>query len=141
MQITRENLLESDFDTLFTRDPSTFFESILINILWDKEPKSVDMEVVTRQRYVFLKWLEYSFANQREEIISDQTLRNQIIGELMAAAPASYDAGFLAGQIHALTTLPVKKTMMSKTVDLIAVSEQLRKLKAQEPIGVKSHES
>jgi hypothetical protein len=138
MKITRDQLLGSDFKTLFTHDPATFFEGVLINILWVDEPKSVDMALVERQRHVFIKWLEYYTANlktdYRKEVVSGMNEATR--AAIKDVADMSERAGFLRGQIHALHNLPIKKNMLGKTVDLMAVADNLRQLKASEPIGV-----
>lgn len=142
MKITRDDLLDSDFNTLFTHDPATFFEGVLINILWVDDPKSVDMALVERQRHVFLKWLQFYTENLKIDY------RKQVVEGMNAATKAaiadvatmSERQGFLRGRIHALHHLPIKKNMLGKTVDLMAVAEQLRRLKAQEPIGVTNNE-
>lgn len=129
VKITRKQLLESDYDTLFTRDPGTFFEGILINILWDKVPGSVDQEVVARQRFVFEKWHKYFAANLRIDIEKELELAK-------AKQTADYQNGHIAGQIHALTKLPMKNGAFGKSVDLAAVTATLKELKALEPRGV-----
>lgn len=130
MKITRDNLLASDYDTLFTRDPGTFIEAIIINLLWaDKDNVRTEAETIERQRYVFEKWLEYYTKNIREEIVTE-------FGINKAKDTKTYRDGHIAGQIHALSTLPMKKSLLTKYVDLIEVANILRQLKAKEPIGV-----
>jgi hypothetical protein len=133
MKITRDKLLSADLDTLFTRDPSTFFEALLINILWDKEPSSVDQELVARQRVIFDRWFKYFEANLRIDIEKE-------LGIVKAKATADYQAGHVAGRIHALTNLPLRNGALGKSVDLTKVAAELKKLKAPEPVGV-THES
>lgn len=123
MKITRDKLLESDFNTLFTRDPGTFFEAILINILWDKSPADIDQELVARQKYVFLKWHEY-FGNALAE-----DTRKELAKEYDPKLAQAHRNGELAGRIKALEELPFKRSGLGKTVDLLAVSELLKKLK------------
>lgn len=133
MKITRAQLLESDFDTLFTRDPATFFEAVLINILWDKTPASIDQAVLARQKLVFERWHKYFEANLRRDIEKE-------LGLIKTKATADYQNGYLAGQINALANLPMRNGALGKSVDLNKVTELLRQLKAQEPIGVTTNE-
>lgn len=95
MKITRDKLLESDFNTLFTRDPGTFFEAILINILWDKSPADIDQELVARQKYVFLKWHEY-FGNALAEDTRKELAKMSLIFVDVEATGASPIKGTLA---------------------------------------------
>jgi hypothetical protein len=121
MKITREQLLESDYDTLFTHDPGTFIEIIIINLLWAEKGKN-EAEVIERQRFVFEKWLQYYSDNLRQDIVAE-------LGSDKNEAANTYQNGFIAGQIHALTSLPMKKSLLTQYVDLIAVAETLRQLK------------
>lgn len=130
MKITRDKLLESDFDTLFTRDPGTFFEAILINILWDKTPADLDQELIARQQYVFEKWHEYFSVNLRQDIEKELAIAFEPI------AGQAYRNGLLAGRIKALEELPFKRSGLGKTVDITEVTKILNKLKAVEPEGV-----
>lgn len=134
MKITKPQLLDADLNTLFTRDPATFFEAILINILWDKEPSSIDHELVERQKLVFLKWHKYFGDSLHADIEKEYSSKEQ------AKLATSYEFGKRAGKIHALQNLPFKKGALGRTVDINAVTELLRKLKAQEPIGVTTNE-
>lgn len=131
MKITRDQLHNSDWSTLFTRDPATFFEAIIITLLWDKskERQNLDYEEIERQKFVFARWHKYFEANLRHEI-------EQELGLVKTKATADYQNGHLAGQIYALTNLPIKSGALGKSVDLKAVTELLRQLKAKEPIGV-----
>lgn len=131
MKITKDQLLNSDWSTLFTRDPATFFEAVLINILWDEQAagKKIDHELIARQKYIFERWHKYFEANLRHDL-------EQELGLVKTKATADYQTGHLAGQIYALTNLPVKSGVLGKFVDLQAVTEMLRQLKAEEPIGV-----
>lgn len=127
MKLKRGQLLDSDYDTLFTKDPATFFESVLINILWDKTPGSIDQDTVARQKQIFLKWHEYFKASHRTDI--EREIANKIFAE-----------AHRAGQVYALAALPFTDKgfgLLGKTVDLIAVSDKLKELKALEPVGVK----
>lgn len=135
MKITREQLLSSDWSTLFTRDPATFFEAVIINILWDKQAPngSIDYELVARQKFVFDRWFKYFETNLRRDL-------EQELGLIKTKATADYQIGHLAGQIYALTNLPIKSGALGKSVDLRAVTELLRQLKAKEPIGVTHNE-
>lgn len=130
MKITKDNLLGSDWNTLFTRDPGTFFEAILINILWGKDGKDLDQHQIAKQRFIFEQWHEYYGTNLRFDI--EQDIKAKLQPELDKANAR----GNLAGRINALQNLPMKRSGLSKTVDLIAVTELLRQLKAEEPIGV-----
>lgn len=134
MKITRDKLLESDLNTLFTRDPGTFFEAILINLLWDNEPSSIDQELVARQRFVFERWHEY----YREYLIDDA--KKILAKEYEPKLQRAYRNGELSGRIKALEELPVKKSGFGKIVDLIAVADTLKQLKAVEPKGVNDAE-
>lgn len=130
MKITKEQLLSGDLSTLFTRDPNTFFEAVLINILWDNErPGQVDHELIARQRAIFERWFKFFETNLRHDIEKELELAK-------TKATADYQNGHIAGQIYALTNLPIKSGALGKSVDLKAVTELLRQLKAQEPIGV-----
>lgn len=131
MKITKDNLLSSDWNTLFTRDPATFFESVLINILWDEQAagKKVDHELIARQKFIFEQWHKYFEANLRHDIEVELNL-------VKTKATADYQNGHLAGQIYALTNLPLRNGALGKSVDLNKVTELLRQLKAEEPIGV-----
>jgi hypothetical protein len=123
-------IIGSDYQTLFKKDPAAFFEAVLINILWDKEPSSVDMALVERQKRIFLKWLEF-YAKDIADRLDD---RNQATMEV--AYEAAKRHGHKVGQIYALANLPMKKSILGPYVDLIQVAETLRKLKAEEPKGV-----
>jgi hypothetical protein len=131
MKITRDQLLSSDWSTLFTRDPATFFEAVLINVLWDKQAPAgnIDYELVGRQKFVFERWFKYFETNLRHDL-------EQELGLAKTKATADYQAGHLAGQIHALTNLPIVNGAFGKRVDLTEVTKLLRQLKAKEPIGV-----
>lgn len=126
MKITKAGLLDTDKNTLFTRDPSAFFESVLINVLWGKDGATIDQEVIERQKLVFAKWHEYFAAN----------LRTDIEKELTPQVLRANARGHLAGRIYALQNLPLKKTLVGQSIDIEAVTALLRQLKAQEPIGV-----
>lgn len=134
MKITREKLLSSDWQTLFTRDPGTFFEAVLINILWDKEPGSIDHELVARQRFVFERWFKYHEGSLRMDIEKELKLAKTKSG-------ADWQWGFIAGQIHALANLPIKSGPLGKSVDLNKVTAILRQLKAKEPRGVTTNDN
>lgn len=136
MKITRDQLKSGDFSTLFTRSPGTFFEGVLVNILWNGSgPISKAMhDAIDRQKYIFLKWHEYFSINLRYEITQELAALEH------AKIAGAYDKGHHAGRIEALSNLPVKSNMLGKSVDLNAVTELLRKLKAEEPIGVSTHE-
>lgn len=123
MKITRRDLLASDINTLFTRDPGTFFEAILINILWDKSPEDLDPDVIARQRYVFEKWHEY-YANSLAED-TKQALSAAYEPKLREA----YLHGEKAGRMAALQELPFKKSGFGKVVDLTEVTRILNQLK------------
>lgn len=125
MKITRNQLLANDYDILFTHDPGTFIEAIIINLLWAKG-NEVEAETIERQRYIFEHWIQLYSANLREDILQE-------LGEDKTLVDRNYQNGYLAGQIHALSTLPMKKSVISTYVDLIAVSEKLRTLKAEVP--------
>jgi hypothetical protein len=131
MKLDRKNLLSADLNTLFTRDPNTFFEAVLINILWDNRAPggNIDQELVARQRFVFERWHKYFATNLRHDIEVE-------LGLIKTKATADYQTGHVAGQIHALTNLPIKSGAFGKSVDLTAVTALLKKLKAVEPIGV-----
>lgn len=130
MKITRDQLLSGDWNTLFTRDPATFFEAVLINILWnDQAPAKIDHELIARQKFIFERWHKYFESNLRHDIEKE-------LGLVKSKATADYQLGHLAGQIYALTNLPIKSGALGKSVDLRAVTELLRQLKAKEPIGV-----
>lgn len=131
MKITKDQLLNSDWSTLFTRDPATFFEAVLINILWDEQAagKKIDHELIARQKYIFERWHKYFEANLRHDIEKE-------VGLLKTKATADYQTGHLAGQIYALTNLPIVNGALGKRVDLNEVTKILRQLKAKEPIGV-----
>lgn len=119
-------LSDGDYTTLFTKDPMTFFEAVLINILWDKTPASINHELIARQKLIFEKWFKYHEANLYFDLESAaDTIRSE-----------AYAAGHLAGRIHALTNIPIKRGALGKFVDISAVTEELRKLKAGEPTGV-----
>lgn len=132
MKMTRKDLRPSDVNTLFTRDPGTFFESILINILWNKDASSIDHDVIARQRVVFDRWFKYLEASLRRDVEAE-------LGAVKAKGTADYQNGYLAGQIHALSKLPIHHGLFGQSVDLTKVAEELRKLKAIEPIGVKDN--
>lgn len=133
MKITRDSLLASDMNTLFTRDPNTFFEAILINILWDKTAASIDHDLIARQRAVFERWFKYFEGNMRIDIEKE-------LGLAKARQTADYQTGHIAGQIHALTNLPLRNGALGKNVDLTKVAAELKRLKAIEPRGVISNE-
>lgn len=134
MKITKDNLLGSDWNTLFTRDPGTFFEAILINILWGKDGKDLDQHQIAKQRFIFEQWHEYFAKNLRFDI------EREIKASLQPELDKAEARGNLAGRINALQNLPMKRSGLSKNVDLIAVTELLRQLKAEEPIGVTNNE-
>jgi hypothetical protein len=136
MKMTKGQLLSSDWNTLFTRDPGTFFEAVLINILWDNRAPggNIDQELVARQRFVFERWHKYFAANLRHDIEIE-------LGLLKSKATADYQNGHIAGQISALTNLPMKSGAFGKSVDLNKVAAELKRLKAVEPIGVSNHEA
>jgi hypothetical protein len=134
MKVTKDQIKSGDWQTLFTRDPATFFESVLINILWDKSGAGkIDHELINRQRFIFERWHKYFEANLRADIEKE-------LGLIKSKATADYQNGHIAGQIHALTNLPIKAGALGKSVDLKAVTELLRQLKAEEPIGVTTDE-
>lgn len=130
VKITKDNLLGSDWNTLFTRDPDTFFEAVLINILWGKDGKDLDQAQIAKQRFIFEKWHEYYGANLRIDI------ENEIKAKLQPELDKAEARGNLAGRINALQNLPFKRSGLGKVVDINAVTELLRQLKAEEPIGV-----
>lgn len=134
MKITRDQLLSGDWSTLFTRDPATFFEAVLINILWDNQvPDKIDHELIARQKFVFERWHKYFESNLRHDI-------EQELGLAKTKATADYQNGYVAGQINALTNLPLRNGALGKSVDLNKVTEILRQLKAKEPVGVTTDE-
>lgn len=135
MKITRDHLLSSDWHTLFTRDPATFFEAIIITLLWDKQAPggNIDHELIARQKFVFERWHKYFEANLRHDIEIE-------LGLVKTKATADYQNGYLAGQINALANLPMRNGALGKSVDLNKVTEILRQLKAKEPIGVTTNE-
>lgn len=131
MKITKEELLGSDWNTLMTRDPAMFFEAVLINILWDENNhRRIDHKLIERQKFIFLKWHEYFANNLRFDI--EQEIKASLQPELDKAEAK----GNLAGRINALQNLPFKRSGLGKVVDINAVTELLRQLKAEEPIGV-----
>lgn len=133
MNLTRAQLREGDYSTLFTRDPGAFIEAIIVNLLWSKDQPDEAL-TIANQRYTFDKWLEFYTANIRQEI-------EQEISQHQATKEMSlYRQGYRQGQIEALTHLPIKQTMFGKQVDLTAVSNNLSLLKAQEPRGVDRNE-
>jgi hypothetical protein len=134
MKINKDQLLANDWSTLFTQDPNTFFEAILINILWDKKPGSIDPQVVEKQRYIFERWFKYYALALRQDIEKE-------VGALEAQASADFQNGYISGQIAALSNLPMLNGAFGKRVDLIAVTKELKKLKAIEPRGVTTDES
>lgn len=125
MNITRDDLLHSDWNTLFTRDPATFFEAVLINILWDMTPGKIDQRLIDRQKLIFMKWHEYYGANLRFDITAELSAKET------PKLSTAYNNGHLAGQIHALRNLPIKRNGLGKVVDLKAVTELLNQLRAQ----------
>lgn len=125
MKLSRKKLLDSDYDTLFTRNPGHFIEAIIINIMWAKG-KETEAEVIERQRLVFEKWLGF-YTNH----ISIEATSGAAMQQTIADAERR-------GKIEALTNLPIKKGRLSNYVDLLEVSNILRQLKALEPKGVES---
>jgi hypothetical protein len=134
VKITKEQLKSGDWSTLFTHDPGTFFEGVLINILWnDQAPGVVDHELIGRQKFIFERWFKYFETNLRHDLEKE-------LGLLKTKATADYHNGYIAGQINALANLPMRNGALGKSVDLNKVTAELKKLKAVEPRGVTTHE-
>lgn len=130
VKITKEQLKSGDWNTLFTRDPGTFFEGVLINILWNEQaPGKVDHELIARQKFIFERWFTYFETNLRHDLEKE-------LGLLKSKATADYQNGYIAGQINALANLPIRHGALGKSVDLNKVAAELKRLKAVEPIGV-----
>lgn len=134
MQVTKDDLRSADLKTLFTHNPATFFEAVLINILWDKTPASINHEVIARQRLVFDSWFNHFETSLRADIEKELKL-------IKHAGITQFDLGFLRGQIHAIKNLPFKDGTFGKSVDLKKLAEILRQLKALEPVGVKTNDN
>lgn len=123
MKLNRKKLLESDYDTLFTRNPGHFIEAIIINLMWAKGTET-EAETIARQRQVFERWLAFYSDHIRTEATGTAEMKR-----LIAEAERR-------GKIHALSHLPIKKSVLSNYVDLIEVANILRQLKAKEPKAV-----
>lgn len=127
MKISKQKLLESDLETLYTCDPDAFFEAILINILWNGDSSVIDHDTLARQKLVFHRWFRFYESSLKAEYDAAISSKNTYF----------YDCGFKNGQIKALNTLPFKKSVTrGKIVDLVAVAARLKELKAIEPKGV-----
>lgn len=129
MQITRDQLADSDYDILFTRDPGLFIESIIINLMWAKDPANQDQAAtIARIRFVFLQWLDFYANHMNEEYAKEQAGNYQVI--LTSLEKSAEQVGFHRGRLHALTNLPIRKGVLTSYVDLTEVANELRKLKA-----------
>jgi len=137
MQLTKQQLSDSDYDTLFTRDPATFIEAIIINLMWAKD-SSDQATIIATQKHLFESWLRFYSTNLREHVL---VIERAAVASSEAERIAQAEArGELRGRIAALENLPMKKSLLSQYVDLVAVSAMLHELKAQEPIGITQHE-
>lgn len=131
-------LSDSDYDTLFTRDPGYFIESIITNILYASggmRSRPGDAAYVEIQKQVFLKWIGFYTNSLKAELMAEVgELHADHVAELVVAAERR-------GRILALSNLPFKPNLIGPDkVNLSAVNDILSKLKAQEPVGVIENE-
>lgn len=124
MRLTRQDLLPSDYETLFTQDPDKFFETVLYTLLW-KIPRNIPIQadLVDQQKEVFNRW----FGHYRDRLKSEiaQEFRTSRAHEIAK----SYCEGHLQGRIDALVKLPIHKGFIGQKVDLTEVASLLHKLK------------
>lgn len=118
-----ELLTAADWDTLFTKDPARFIEALVTNILYAAEG---DKEVIlNRQRLVFEKWL--ALYNQAyRDVIAKSVSTSYAQRQALAVRQAEQ-----RGRIAALSSLPLKKSLLKQTVDLEGVVSLLRELKQE----------
>jgi hypothetical protein len=111
MKITRGDLSESDYDTLFTKDPGYFIESLIINIIYAKETGE-EVKTIARQRHVFEKWLKFYTGSIREQMLGEIEKQHTVQTSVLLADAER------RGRIAALANLPMKKGMWADHVDL-----------------------
>jgi hypothetical protein len=123
VKITRGQLIDSDYETLFTRDPKSFIEAIVINLMWAKGNET-EMAIIERQRYLFEEWLKLYTVAIKEDAHAEHAAREQDNRQAVART------AFIKGQIAALSTLPLKKNKINQeVVDLARVTSELKTLR------------
>lgn len=108
------SLTSSDWETSLRNDAMTFIDAIVLTILYSDVDRD---ETVLRQRIVFSKWL----ANYRYTL---QKGYDDLYKEALRKAE-------VRGRIAALTTLPMKKSVLGEHVDLSAIITIINELKEQ----------
>lgn len=107
-------LTSSDWSNSLRNDPMTFIDAIVLTILYSDIDRD---ETVLRQRVVFAKWL----TNYRTTLQKDYD-------DLYKDALRKAD---LRGRIDALSSLPMKKSVIGEHVDLSKVVIIISELKGQ----------
>lgn len=117
---------DSDYETLFTKDPAYFIEAILINVTLSDNAVSIE-----KQKEIFLKWIGF-YANSVREEAKAEFSRGSALRML-----EERNEGKREGMLYAFTHLPFKPSLIGPDkIDMVKVQQVIKKLKAQEPIGV-----
>lgn len=105
MMLNKDLIRDSDWETMFIRDPSTFVTNILLSFKYS-DPRYEKQEL-ERLQFVFSKWLQFHSEEYKRSIKIAET----------------------RGYIQALSTLPLKKSLGRERVDLKQVTIQLKSFK------------
>lgn len=118
-KITKQELLESEYKELFTRDPEIFFEAMLIS-LRSNTMQPLEGKRMNFQKVIFKNWFR----------VYDRELRKRLVDDIPALREAR-EQGRSAGLLLAFKSIPMKRGLFGHKLDKKALKVLIRDLEAE----------